>query len=144
MANRTNWTAIRSYFLANETATLRDCADRFGINYGSIRQKASDQGWTRQKQQIQIQAQSRLKEKTTDLVTKKIEEELAVGQILIGKATQALASGIEPKTAAQIKSWVELGIKIQRDALGLGKQERGTNEKVSQWIAKKEPVKLFF
>jgi hypothetical protein len=119
MARRIQWSEIYAYFTANENITLRDCADKYGLNYDSLRQKASKEGWTWRKQQVQRNALVLMDNRTSEEIAKRNKKQIEFAQTLLAKAAQALSEGIAPQNAKEIREWIETGIKIERICLEL-------------------------
>jgi len=44
-ANQIDWDTPREFYLQNPTIGLKELADKFGLNYGSLRVKASEESW---------------------------------------------------------------------------------------------------
>ena len=44
-ANKIDWNTPREFYLQNSTIGLKELANKFGLNYGTLRMKASEENW---------------------------------------------------------------------------------------------------
>ena len=131
-----NWTDIFNYFLGHEASSYVDLSKKFGVPIGTIKYKASKEKWQEQRKTLWNNANKKLEE---ELITKIVElkkQQADFGKMLQGKAAQSMASGkYEPKSAHQIKEWIDLGVKLERDGLGMN-----TNQAYASFKTKKDLV----
>jgi len=112
------WSDVYGYFISSEVITLRGCSAKYGLNYDSLRQKASKEGWTWKKKQVFKNGLMLMESRTSDEIAKRNLAQIQYARILLMKAAEAVKKGIVPQNAKEIRQWIETGVEIERKALG--------------------------
>lgn len=134
MAHRIIWSEAYGFFTSSENITLREVADKYHLNYDSLRQKASKEAWSWKKNQIFKNAYLLMDIRTTEEIAKRNEEQTKIARVLLMKAAEALKSGVLPQSAKDIKQWIETGVEIERLCLGLDKPDNLKKNKANhEW-----------
>ncbi len=131
-----NWIEIYNFFLGNENASYTDLAKKFSVPLGSIKYRAAKERWHDKRKQLMATAIKKIEEETTVKIVELKRQQAEFGKMLQGKAAKSMASGkYEPKSAHQIKEWIDLGVKLERDGLGMN-----TNQSYLSFKTKKDFV----
>jgi len=129
-----NWIEIYNFFLGNENASYSDLAKKFHVPLGSIKYRAAKEHWHKKREQIMATAIKQIEEETTVKIAELKRQQADFGRMLQGKAAQSMANEkYEPKSAHQIKEWIDLGVKLERDGLGMN-----TNQVYTSFKTKKD------
>ena len=120
MGKRINWTDIYSFYISSDSITLRNAAQRFGVSYDVVRQKASDEKW-RQKKKNTRQIAIRIVEQELGMRIAQIKKKhIKLAQTLQTQGMKSMIKkDISPTSARDIKSWISSGFKMERNARGM-------------------------
>ncbi len=120
MINHSDWTAIYAYFISSEKITLKDCADKFGSSYDSLRQKSSIDGWKYKKQKVYSSAIRMIETRTIEEIKKRNEEQIKQAQLLQNTGVDLIVTkGFRPNTFDEARKAIEVGQQLERIALGM-------------------------
>lgn len=119
MRDRLPWSDVYGYFISDERISLRDCSEKYGLNYDSLRQKASKEGWTWKKTQVFKNGLTMMESRTSEEIAKRNLVQIQYARMLLFKAAAALKAGVLPQNARDIRQWVAVGISIERICLGM-------------------------
>src|SRR5258708_14057554 len=119
-SKRVNWEEIFYYFISSETISMRDCVKKFRVNYGSLRQKATDEKWMVEKKKAQEARRHMVEIQINKSIAEINKKHVAIGNRLQEEAMKAMVErDIVPTTARDVKSWISTGQRIERVALGM-------------------------
>lgn len=132
-----NWSKLKRMYLSGDYATLREFAEKHGINYDVLRRHAAQ--WSQEKSQADAKKVTKVVERTIEKAAE-IEADRNVQHLetwdkLLGKINKALEYGINPKDLATLATALEKLQKGQRLALGLDKaQEDGPDDELKDLV----------
>lgn len=115
-----SWIEIYGYFISFEKTSLRDCATEFAISYDSLRQKAASEKWYEKKKKLYLNALNEIEGRIAEEIKIRTEEQIKQAQLLQQKGlTAILELGVRPKTFEEARKAIEVGIELERVALGM-------------------------
>jgi len=130
---RIPWVKVFMYYLSSEKVTYEDCAKKFKISAISVKEKGASEKWVQKKQEAFKAALVLMEQRSAELIAQRNEDHVALAKSLLVRAAEALRDDkIKLKTARDIKEFIEVGVKIERDALGM-------NQKVGPAVSITDP-----
>jgi hypothetical protein len=100
-------------------------AERFHISLDYIKEVGAREKWILKRDQIFNAAYNLMDERTKENILKRTQDHIAFGKTLQSGAAKKLAEGILPKTPHDIVGWIGVGIRLERQALGMDQKVHG-------------------
>lgn len=131
MAKQINWLQVKSWFLADETRSLKDVANHYGLSLGTVKTKSALDKWYLLRDQALANATTKaiinLEDKQADFLVKQFE----AGKELMTKGLEELKKR-PARGAGEAAQVVKTGVDIARGAIKLNNQEdTGVKRKVT-------------
>ena len=108
------------YYISSEKVSYEDCARKFKVSEASVKLHGSADKWVEKKQQAFKAALVIMEQRSAELIAKRNTDHIALAKSLLAGAAQQLATEkYLPESARDIKDWIETGVRIERQALGM-------------------------
>ncbi len=128
------WTKVYQYYISSETVTYDECAKKFHVSIQAVKEHGSAEHWTKKKQEIMQAALVLMDQRTAELIAQRNAKHVGLAQTMLEGVEQQLATKqFLPKSARDVKDWLDIGVKIERQGLGMntntGSAVKISNEK---------------
>jgi len=120
-----NWGAVYEFYLSGEKISYTDCAARFGINRTTVGDKGRAENWAQKKADIYQAATALTRKKMIDIISQRQEKHIELARELQSGALAQLRKGIVPTQPRDIKDWAQVGVDMERKALGMDQRGNG-------------------
>ncbi len=120
------WYDIKKDYYEDDTLTYSDLASKFGIPHRRIAKKAVYEKWNQTRQLIHKRAEEKMIVKLEDKLSAVKMRHSKIGKLLQKHGVEAIAKkSAKPKTAKDAVKFAIEGIRIEREAEGLGSKQKG-------------------
>lgn len=117
------WSKIFQYYVSAEKVSYQDCANKYHVSIQAIKKHGTTEQWVQKKHDIFKAALVLMESRTADMIARRNADHIALAKSLLGGAARQMAEkGILPTSARDVKEWIETGVKIEREALGMGEK----------------------
>lgn len=116
------WAEAYQFFISNESITYRHVSEKFHINYDYVKEVGARDKWTAKRDQVYKTALNLVDERTKEHLLERTQSHITFGKALQLGAAKKLAEGKLPTTAHDILTWIQVGVNIERQALGMNQK----------------------
>ncbi len=120
------WYDIKKAYYEDDTLSYLDLATKFGIPRKRISRKAKYEKWNQTRQLIHQRAEEKMIVKLEDKLSAVKMRHSKIGKLLQKHGVEAIGKKTaQPKTAKDAVKFTIEGIRIEREAEGLGSKQKG-------------------
>jgi uncharacterized protein YjcR len=91
-----DWEKIKAEYISSSIST-RDLAQKYGISYGTLRDRAQKEKWPEQRKKYRNRTVAKTVQKTSDRISSRIAKELEKEYFIADKLADVLASAVKNK-----------------------------------------------
>lgn len=114
------WSKIFMYYISSEKVSYADCAKKFKVSESAVKIHGTAEQWVEKKQQAFKAAMVIMEERSAELIAQRNADHIKLAKsLLLGAAQQLATQKYLPDSARDIKDWIDTGVRIERQALGM-------------------------
>lgn len=135
--SKVNWQELMKEYAADETASYRKLANKYGVSRTSVEHQARKMGWVKLRDNMLAKVRQKLPDKLSETLAQVTARHVESAKLLQSKGLEVIRNGQAPiKFARDARDYLVDGIAIERRALGLDviNKSQGVNLNVTMSI----------
>jgi len=118
------WSEMFAKYISTEGMTMLRLAQEYGVSRRSVELHASKDSWVKKREEATAKAMQLAEEQAVIRIKDHNEQHIKMADRVLSIVEKQLDAGIVPKNAKDLATWMDLGVKVSRDGLGMNNKNQ--------------------